>query len=101
MAEQRTKEIGVRRAMGATLSSIIRLLSNEFVRLILLANLIAWPVAYIIADKWLDNFTERITINILLFLFACIGTLVLALIIVSYRAYKASSRNPAITLRYE
>ena len=101
MAEHRTREIGLRRAMGANVSSIVRLLSNEFIRMILLANLIAWPMAYIVADNWLNNFTERISINLLLFLLSGIATLVMALIITSYRAFRASSQNPASTLRYE
>jgi putative ABC transport system permease protein len=101
IAEQRTKEIGIRRAMGATISSVIRLLSNEFVKLILLANLIAWPIAYLVAYNWLNNFTKRIPVNLLLFLFAGLGTLVIAVLITSYRAMKASARNPADTLRYE
>lgn len=101
IAEQRTKEIGIRRAMGATLASVVRLLSNEFVILILLANLIAWPIAYGVADNWLNHFTKRISVNFALFLFAGLGTLIIAILITSYRALKASSRNPAETLRYE
>ena len=101
MAGQRTKEIGVRRAMGADITGIIRLLSSEFIKLILLANLIAWPVAFIVANNWLKNFTERISINLLLFLAAGLGTLVLALLITGYRAFRASAQNPALTLRYE
>jgi putative ABC transport system permease protein len=101
IAEQRTKEIGIRRAMGATFASIIRLLSNEFVKLILLANLIAWPIAYLVAKNWLDNFTKRIPVDWTLFLIAGLGTMILAVLITSYRALKASSRNPADTLRYE
>ena len=101
IAEQRTKEIGIRRAMGATFTSVIRLLSNEFIKLILLANLIAWPIAYLVANNWLNNFTKRIPIDLKLFLIAGLGTLVIAILITSYRALKASSRNPADTLRYE
>ena len=87
--------------MGATFVSVIRLLSNEFVKLILLANLIAWPIAYLVANNWLDNFTKRIPVNFVLFLAAGAGTLIIAVMITSYRAMKASSRNPAETLRYE
>ena len=87
--------------MGATFPSVIKLLSNEFVRLILLANLIAWPIAYLVANNWLNNFTKRISINLILFLYAGLGTLIIALLITSYRALRASSRNPADTLRYE
>jgi len=101
IAEQRTKEIGIRRVMGGSMLAIIRLLSFEFVILILIANLIACPVAYLISYKWLNNFTERVTISPLLFIFAGVATLILALIITSGRAFIASSRNPAETLRYE
>jgi putative ABC transport system permease protein len=101
IAEQRTKEIGIRRAMGATFASVIRLLSNEFVKMILLANLIAWPTAYLVANNWLNNFTKRISVDPALFLIAGLGTLIIAMVITSYRALKASSRNPAETLRYE
>ena len=101
IAEQRTKEIGIRRAMGATFASVIRLLSNEFVKMILLANLIAWPTAYLVANNWLNNFTKRISIDPALFILAGLGTLIIAIVITSYRALKASSRNPAETLRYE
>jgi len=101
IAQQRTREIGIRRAMGASSSSIIRLLSNEFLRLILFANLLAWPIAYFVVDNWLNNFTKRISINLTLFVIAGAATLLLAFLITGYRAILASSRNPADTLRYE
>jgi len=101
MAEKRTKEIGIRKVMGASVSNIIKELSIDFIKLILLSNLIAWPVAYIFTSNWLQNFTQRIQINWLLFLFAGVITLLVALMITSFRAYLASTRNPAETLRYE
>jgi putative ABC transport system permease protein len=101
LAEQRTKEIGVRRVMGATIAGIVRLLSGEFVYLILISNLIAWPAAYLFTSKWLKNFNESVGINLSLFIIAGVVTLLLALLITAYRAFMASSRNPAETLRYE
>lgn len=101
LAEQKTKEIGIRRALGATVGNVIKLLSNEFIRLIIIANLIAWPAAWFFTHRWLQNFYRRIDINWLLFLFAAIIALVLALAITSYRAIRVSARNPADTLRYE
>ena len=101
IAQQRTREIGIRRAMGASSSSIIRLLSNEFMRLILFANLVAWPLAYFVLDNWLNNFTKRISINLTLFIVAGTATLLLAFLITGYQAIMASTRNPADTLRYE
>jgi len=101
IAEQRTKEIGIRRVMGASITVLIRLLSIEFIRLVIISNLIAWPIAYVISYKWLNNFTERVSINLLLFVLAGTATLVIALMITSVRAFMASSRNPAETLRYE
>jgi putative ABC transport system permease protein len=101
MAEKRTKEIGIRKVMGASVSNIIKELSIDFIKLVLISNLIAWPAAYVFTSNWLQNFTQRIQINWLLFLVAGIITLFVALIITSFRAYLASTRNPAETLRYE
>jgi putative ABC transport system permease protein len=101
MAEKRTKEIGIRKVMGASVSNIIKELSIDFIKLVLISNLIAWPAAYVFTSNWLQNFTQRIQINWLLFLVAGIITLSVALIITSFRAYLASTRNPAETLRYE
>jgi putative ABC transport system permease protein len=101
IAQKRTREIGIRKAMGATTGSVVRLLSTEFIRLILLANLIAWPIAYLVTNNWLNNFSKRISIDITLFLLAGLATLLLAFLITGYRAILASMRNPADTLRYE
>ena len=101
MAEQRTKEIGIRRVMGASIYSTITLLSSEFIRLILISNLIAWPVTYLVSTSWLQNFHQRIDINWMLFLLAGVITLLIALIITTYRAILVSLKNPSETLRYE
>ena len=99
--EQRTKEIGIRKVLGSSVSGILTLVSSEFVRLILLANLIAWPIAYYVMNSWLDDFAYRITINGWLFLAAGISTLIIALITVSAHAIKAATANPVESLRYE
>ena len=100
-AEQRTKEIGIRKVLGASIPTIIRLLSKEIIRLILIANIIAWPVAYFIMDYWLQNFAYRIEPNIWLFLAASVLVLIIALLTVSYHAIRSATANPVETLRYE
>ncbi len=101
LAERKTKEIGVRKAMGAKIIDIIKLLSKEFIWLIIFANIVAWPVASIVANDWLENFTKSITLNAWLFIISGAGTLLIAILITIYRAYRASVTNPATILRYE
>jgi putative ABC transport system permease protein len=100
-AEQRTKEIGVRKVLGATLSNVVVLLSKDFVKLVLLANLIAWPVAYFAMNKWLLNFAYRIDISWWVFALAGGLALIIALLTVSTQAIKAALANPVEALRYE
>jgi putative ABC transport system permease protein len=100
-AEQRTKEVGVRKVLGAKISGIVFMLSKEFTKYILLANLFAWPIAYYFLDKWLQDFAYRINIDWWLFVTAgCIAFLI-ALLTVSYQAVKAAMANPVESLRYE
>ena len=99
--EQRTKEIGVRKVLGATVSKIIILLSREFAKWVLVANIIAWPVAYFAMNKWLDNFAYRINIGWTAFLLTVVLTSMIALLTVSYQSVKAALANPADSLRYE
>jgi len=101
LAEQKTKEIGIRRALGASVRSVLKLLSKEFYKLIILANLIAWPITYIAAHKWLDSFTKHTDINVLLFIASGLFTMLIATLIIGYRAIRASMQNPADTLRHE
>ncbi len=101
VAEQRTREIGIRRALGANVTNVIMLLSNEFVFLIFIAYLIACPVAYLIINNWLQNFSKHISVNLLLFLLSGIIPLLIALFITAHRAFWTCLKNPAETLRYE
>jgi len=101
MAEQRHKEIGIRKVLGADVSSLVSLLSRDFTKSVLLANVIAWPVAYFIMNKWLQNYAYRIHLRIWMFLIAGLMVLALALMTVSYQAIKAALSDPVDSLRYE
>jgi putative ABC transport system permease protein len=100
-AEIRTKEIGVRKVMGASISQVVLLLSKDFTRWVLLANLIAWPLAFFAMQDWLSNFAYRIHIQGLTFVMSALLALIVALLTVSYQAVKAASANPIDSLRYE
>ncbi len=99
--QQRTKEIGVRKVLGASISAIVILLSKEFTRWVLLANLIALPVAYYVMNRWLQNYAYRIEIGFEMFLFTAAVAFVIALFTVSYQSIKAAVANPVESLRYE
>jgi ABC-type antimicrobial peptide transport system permease subunit len=100
-AEKKTKEIGIRKVLGASVSHIVMLLSKEFSRWILLANVIAWPVGWYLMHKWLQNFAYRSSLNPLLFVMAGVLSLVIAAIPVGYHALKAAIADPIDSLRYE
>lgn len=100
-AEQRTKEIGVRKVLGASVASIVLLLSKEFVRLVLVAFLVATPVAYLLMNRWLDNFAYSAGLGLGTLLLAGGLTLIVALVTVSYQAMRAAISDPVKTLRYE
>lgn len=101
MASQRTKEVGIRKVLGASASNIVFLLSKEFSILIIVAFAIAVPVAYYIMNNWLQNYTYRIEIGIALFVFALFGSMAIAWITVGHRAIKAAIANPVKSLRTE
>jgi putative ABC transport system permease protein len=99
--EQRTKEIGVRKVLGANISNIVILLSREYSKWVLVANIIAWPVAYIVMKKWLNNFAYHASIGLTIFALTALLTFLIALLTVSYQSVKAALGNPARALRYE
>lgn len=99
--EVRIKEIGIRKVLGASGSNIIYLLSKEFVLWVLVANIVAWPLAYFAMNRWLQNFAFRIHINIWTFLISAVFAVFIALATISYQAVKAAVSNPVDCLRYE
>ena len=101
MAEQRTKEIGIRKVLGATVSNVLLLLSKEYAKWVLFANIIAWPVAFYVMNRWLQAYAYRINIAVWSFVFAAVLALAIALFTVSYQAVRAATANPADALRYE
>ncbi len=100
-AEQRTKEIGVRKVLGASVPLIMKMLTVDFVKLVLISNLFAWPITYILAKDWLSNFSYQIDMPILPYVFATILALIIALITVSSQAYLAANSDPIDALKYE
>jgi putative ABC transport system permease protein len=98
---QRTKEIGVRKVVGASTSMIIRLLVVDFVRWVALANLFAWPLTWYVATHWLENFAYRIDVDAIPFLAATVAALIIAIVTVLGQSWRAALLNPSDALRYE
>jgi putative ABC transport system permease protein len=99
--EQRTKEIGVRKAMGSTIASIYIVISREVIILVSISALIAWPLIYYIAGKWLENFYFRINMGVFSFIAGLTIALGIAVMTISYRIMRAANVNPAQSLKYE
>jgi len=100
-ANQRTKEIGIRKVVGAPVSSILFLLSKEFVKWVLIANIIGWPVAWFAMNRWLQDFEYRTQLSPDLFILSTIMVLLIAMGTISYQAVKAAKTNPVEALKYE
>ncbi len=100
-AEQRTKEIGIRKVLGSSVGSIVFLLCKEFVLLVVIANVFAWPIAHLTMKKWLQSFPYQANIHVTTFILAGVLAMIIALLTVSYRAVHAAGINPVEALKYE
>ena len=101
LAEQRTKEIGIRKVLGSSVRKIVLLLSGDFMKWVALSNLIAWPAAWYMSSKWLQNYAYRTSMNVWMFLSSGLLALAIALITISYQSIKAATANPVESLRSE
>ena len=100
-AQQKTKEIGVRKSHGASSQSVIYRFVIIYLRWVGLANLIAWPIAWILMNKWLENFAYKATVSIWIFVVAAIGAGIISVLTISWHAWNISTTNPVNSLRYE
>jgi putative ABC transport system permease protein len=98
---ERTKEIGIRRVLGASRSYIMMILSREFIILIAVSNVIAWPLAYLVMDKLMASYAYRTEISVLIFIAASVLTFLLTFLTISVQTVKATRANPVDALRYE
>jgi putative ABC transport system permease protein len=101
MLEQRSKEITVRKILGASFKQIVMMLSRDFLKWVLVANAVAWPVAYIAMDKWLQDFAYRVSMNAWMFIFSALAILSIAFFTISFQTFKAAVANPVDSLKYE
>jgi ABC-type antimicrobial peptide transport system permease subunit len=101
MTDRRTKEIAVRKVFGASVFGVVSLLSREFTKWVLLANIIAWPIVYYAIDKWLEGFANRVAFSWWTFIIAAVLSFIIALLVVSYHTVKIAIRNPVDSLKYE
>jgi putative ABC transport system permease protein len=101
MSERRTKEIGIRKVVGASVKDVVLMLSKDFTKWVLLSNIIAWPVAYFVMQRFLERYAYRTQVGWEIFVLSGLAALVIALLTVSYQAFKSARANSADSLRYE
>ena len=100
-AEQRVKEIGIRKVLGASVQSIVAMLSKDFLKLVLIASVIAFPIAWFSMNKWLEDFAYRINISGWVFVLSALTAVIIAMVTISFQAIKAALENPVKSLRTE
>ncbi len=100
-AEQRTKEIGIRKVLGASIPKLMTMLTKDFIKLVLIANLFAWPITFMLIRNWLSDFSYQIDMPYMAFIAAAVGAIIIAIITVSYQAYQAANSDPINALKYE
>jgi len=101
IATQKTREIAIRKVLGASTIELVKMLNSSFLWMVVIANVIAWPIAYIFVSKWLKGFEYRISLSIWPFVIAMLLSVIITLITVSLRSYKAANTNPIDALKYE
>ena len=101
VATQRTREVAIRKVLGATTLELVKMLNGSFLLMVFIANLVAWPLAYLFVSKWLSTFTYRIDLSIWPFALAMVISMLITLITVSFRSFKAAKANTIDALKYE
>jgi putative ABC transport system permease protein len=101
MAEQRKKEISIRKVLGASTANILTLLNKDFIKLVAIANMVAFPLAYLIINKWLSSFEYRVDISFWPFALAVTISILIAILTVSIQSVKVAKANPIDALKYE
>jgi putative ABC transport system permease protein len=101
ITQQKTKEVGIRKVLGASIPGLMFLFMKQFTRWVLVANIIAWPLAYLVMNRWLQNFAFRTSMGVEIFVFSAALALIIALLTVSFQSIRAALANPVDSLHYE